>query len=125
MQTLQKITDRVKSFEDACDVLSISAADIIPFKGDNADQLAVNALCKLIAIARALNEGWTPDWDNSSQRKWYPWFWMNNPGFRFYDTLCDFTFARATGGSRLCFKSAELAEYAGKQFLDIYKSFLS
>jgi len=27
-------------------------------------------------------------------------------------------------GSRLCFKSSELAEYAGRQFQDIYKEFM-
>lgn len=82
------------------------------------------AYIQLKLIAKSLNEGWTPDWDNSSQYKYFPWFWMNggSSGFRFYD------YGRwssaSTVGSRLCFKSRELAEYAAKQFLDVYRRFM-
>jgi hypothetical protein len=39
-----------------------------------------------------------------------------------YDVY-DYWRAVASVGSRLCFKSRELAEYAGKQFIDIYTDF--
>jgi hypothetical protein len=81
---------------------------------------------RLKVIVKALNpKGWVADWNNSSQPKWGNWFWMNNPGFRFYGTYFDYAAAYATGGSRLCFSEKKRAEHAAKYFLDVYKSWLS
>ena len=116
----QKITDRVKSFEDTCTVLNIKKQYVFDEDEDTEDEIAYK---KLKVIAKALNEGWTPDWNNSSEYKYYAWFYLNSPGFRF-----DYAGYGCTGsgvGSRLCFRSRELAEYAAKQFTDIYKTFFT
>ena len=73
-------------------------------------------------LCKSLNEDWTPDWDNSNEYKYYPWFKMGSSGFRFGD--CDGWDAVSGVGSRLCFKSRKLAEYAGEQFEDVYKQFM-
>ena len=74
-------------------------------------------------LAKSLNDGWVPDWSNSNEYKYVPWFEMKgSSGFRFY--VCDYWHALSAVGSRLCFKSSELAEYAGKQFQDLYKQFM-
>jgi hypothetical protein len=115
----KKVTDRIKSFEDACKELGISQKvfnESIEY--DAPDEIAYKKM-KLITIA--LNEGWQPNWDDSNERKWRPWFYLNSPGFRFDGSGCGDTFSRSAGGSRLCFKSEELCNYAAKQFLDIYK----
>lgn len=78
----QKITDRVKTFEDACEVLGLNPSTVYDDPANAADEIAYR---KLKIIIKALNEGWTPDWDNSSQAKWRPWFYLNAPGFRFDD----------------------------------------
>lgn len=114
------VRDRVKTFEDACreidcypDQLVVSGVGLI-----DADIKALAAYQKLFIIAKALNEGWTPDWNNGSQYKYYPWFNMEG-GFAFDG---DGSSSRVSDvGSRLCFKSRELAEYAGKQFLHLYE----
>jgi hypothetical protein len=116
----QKITDRVKTFEDACYIVGESYQDfLLDTTNLSKDEIAYK---KLKIITRALNEGWTPDWNNGNERKWFPWFRM--AGFGFGDTGCDFTRSATGVGSRLCFKSEELAEYAGKQFELIYKDLL-
>jgi hypothetical protein len=74
----QRITDRVKTFEDASAVLGIDPDDVVHSSDDADDQ----AYKKLKVIARALNEGWEPNYNDGNQRKWYPWFLMNEPGFR-------------------------------------------
>lgn len=80
----------------------------------------------LIIICRALNEGWTPDWNDSNQAKWYPYFDMRSKsGFGFSYSFYVTWRTSADVGSRLCFKNEELAKYAGKQFENIYKSFLT
>lgn len=114
----QKITDRVKSVKDACEVLGIDSDDLY-LCNDSDDDTAYK---ELKTIVKALNEGWTPDWNNSSEYKWYPWFYLNQPGFRL-NGVCYYSFSAV--GSRLCFKSRELAEYAAKQFESIYKTFFT
>lgn len=120
-KNLLKITDRIKSFKDACEALGLNQDDDL-FNTGIADEVAYK---KLKIIIWVLNEGWVPDWDDSNQRKWFPWFYLDKPGFRFHDTHYGWTFTIATGGSRLCFKSKELAEYAANQFLALYKQFYS
>jgi hypothetical protein len=117
----QKITDRVKTFEDACEVLGVGPS--YSFNStDSKDEIAYK---KLKIIIQALNEGWTPDWSNSNQKKWYPWMKWNGSGFGFSDSYCDYWATRTCVGSRLCFKSEELAIYAAKQFEAIYNDFLT
>jgi hypothetical protein len=115
----QKITDRVKTFEDACEVLGLFPNAVVQ-DGDTVDEAAYK---KLKVIVQALNEGWAPDWSNERQYKWYPYFRMSGFGFSY----TNFVRWRSTSavGSRLCFKSSDLAEYTGQQFLSIYQDFLT
>jgi hypothetical protein len=112
----EKITDRVKSYEDALEVLGRKAPDF--------SNLTLDEVCyiKLKTVIKALNESWTPDWNNGSEQKWYNWFYMDAPGFRCYDASFDCTDSGV--GSRLCFRTRELAEYAAKQFLDLYRGYM-
>ena len=75
-------------------------------------------------LTKSLNEGWEPDWDNSSERKYFPWFNMSSSGSGFSFCVCDDWGTHSSVGSRLCFKSSELAKYAGTQFTDIYKEYM-
>lgn len=120
----QKITDRIKTFEDACAALSYHPKNVLPYANpETNDERACNAFRKLTIIARALNEGWTPDWRNSSQYKYFAWFKDSGSGLSYYAYVC--TNSRTTVGSRLCFSSSELAVYAGQQFESIYREYLS
>jgi len=118
-----KITDRIKTFKDACVELFIEPEEVlIDLQGSaSADEVAYR---KLKVIAAALNEGWSPDWKDSSEYKYYPWFEYSRSGSGFVcsDTFCTHTYAMI--GSRLCFKSSDLAKYAGTQFIDIYNKYL-
>lgn len=112
----QNITDRVKSYEDA----AIITGKTVSFSGDSKDEKAYKMLK---TITEALNEGWTPDWSNSNQPKYYPYFKMSP--FGFCGTVYVWARSDSPVGSRLCFKTAALAEYAGKQFESIYKDLLT
>lgn len=85
---------QIKTFADACKVEGLDAKKVIPdFAGFPAeDRKAMIAHAKLIIIARAANrlanEGkvWIPDWSNSDQFKYSPWYYMSgSAGFRFGD----------------------------------------
>ena len=115
------ITERVKTFEDACKVLGKDAAD--ESWDDYAitdDDKAVNSFIKLRIITAALNEGWTPNWSNYNEPKYYAEFNMaTGDVFKVYLTP---HFSKGTC-AKLCFRTHELAEYAGKQFIGLYKDF--
>lgn len=119
------ITDRVKSFEDACQVLGIST-NVPEVKGlPRKHQKAIIANYKLIVIAEALNEGWKPNWQDSDEYKYYPWFDMSNPaGVGFSDANNTASITNAHVGSRLCLKNRELAIYFGQTFTDLFNDSL-
>ena len=127
-KTEGKITDRIKTFQDACRELSLQEDGFLSLTCNQESMggalKSIAAYSKLIIIAAALNEGWVPDWDNTNQKKWYAWFKMGS-GFGFSGTDCGSWCAGTDAGSRLCFKTAELAEYAGRQFTDMYQDFLT
>jgi len=125
----KNIMERVKSFKDACEILGLceeKLPDVSMLPQEH--QKSIIANYKLIIIISALNEGWKPNWANTDQKKWYSWFEYNRggcaSGFGFSYTACDDWSTSATVGSRLCFKTEELAKYVGKQFLDIYNDYI-
>ena len=119
------VIERVKTFKDVCEELGITVEEALPFNEEltmTPDRVAINAFAKVSLIAKALNEGWFPNWDDSSEYKYYPWFNMtNSSGSGFSRSAFNRSFTHSTVGSRLCFKSSELCEYAVKQFEDVYK----
>lgn len=114
-----KITDRVKTFQDACIVLGLTPSS--DFFTNDWLRPHEAAQRKIETIIEALNEGWKPDWNDSSQYKYRPWFNMSSSGSGFSYDVCGFDYSYSFVGSRLHLKSRELAEYAGKQFVEIYK----
>lgn len=88
---------------------------------------AMVAMYKLITIAEAWNkaDNFVPDYDNTNQYKWFPWFQKRGTaGFVFAFTNCTSLHANANIGSRLCFSTSERAEQFGKQFIDLWNDFL-
>jgi len=119
-----KITDRIKTYEDACAELGINPIDVEVMKsaGFTDDEITYR---KIKTITEALNEGWKPNWNNSNQKKWIPYFNTVSPsGFAFSGTRYACTAPHAGYASRLCFHSEELAAYAGKHFTELYKNFI-
>ena len=79
------ITERVKTFEDACKELGEENPLYVQFRemydnflfegGDNVSDIV--AYLKLRIICAALNEGWEPQFTEDETR-YYPWFWLYN-----------------------------------------------
>lgn len=128
----RKITDTIKTYKDACLLLNLQPRTIEFYSAQtsdpNSDARAVGefAFHQLSVIAEALNEGWVADWSDSSQRKYFPWFEYKKQqsGFGFSHSGFDFAGSAACVGSRLSFRTSELAEYAGKTFIEIYNHLL-
>ena len=143
---LAELRDRAKHGDEEAEVLvnQYDNMNLICSK----DLLAYIKLC---IIASALNEGWKLKF-TEEERRWYPRYlifskkYYNNlseeqkkksrvVGRGGYNANAYFALVSASAnysssdlhmfyGSRLFFKSKELAEYAGKQFIDIYVDYL-
>ena len=117
--------DRIKTYEDACKELGRE-----PYDEKQLEKLGLTkndiAYQKIVVIVEALNEGWKPDVCDSNVERWYPWFKpLGSPSsFAFCDSSYDYEFAFAGSGSRLALKSEQLADYCGKQFLELWKEML-
>ncbi len=109
---------------------------------DNKD---IIAYLKLRIIVAALNEGWHPQF-TLEERRWYPYYKIltndeveemseeeksrvvgragsnavADGGLVYTDTYGASSVSSAGNNYRLAFKSANLAEYAGTQFIDIF-----
>lgn len=151
------VTERVKTFEDACNALGGGHPFVKSLNGyvnhiheEDAPDSDIVAFLKLRIVVAALNEGWTPDWGNKDQRKWYPWYYILteqeyndleeeekcrvvgravNNAYAGGGLVCAFanyvsSHSSTSYGSRLAFKSSELAEYCAKQFGELWAAFL-
>lgn len=117
------MSNRITTFEQACEALGIDPAKLPDFSMlSEQEAKAMLAHYKLCIIAKVLNGGWTPNWNNGKWDKYYPWFDMKN-GFSF--GFVNDRYRRSHFGSRLCFRDSETAEYAGTQFLDLYKEYFT
>ena len=114
------------------------------------DTADIMAYVTLRVITEALNEGWKPQF-TEGERRWYAWYdfltkeeveGMSDEekeerrvvgragsfayaygGLVYSHAYYVSTFSDTNFGSRLAFKNEELAEYAAKQFGDIYADF--
>ena len=143
------ITERVKSFEDACRELGKSHPLVCQYNAIDDVDTNLNAYLKLRIICAALNEGWEPKFTEDEVR-WYPWFWLYTTqeiedmdeqekqerhlistgdyetgyaGFAYASSCNAPSNASTNVGSRLCLKSEALAVYCGKQFIDLWADF--
>lgn len=110
------------------------------------------AYMKLCIIAAALNEGWEPQFTEDEYR-WFPWFtlwteeelkdkseqwkkdhslWLfggsshlaSDCGLAYASSNSAWADSRATYSARLAVKSEELADYFGKQFIEIWADYV-
>lgn len=150
----ENVTERVKSFVDAVNELGndnslVQQYNMLYSEFGSTMAADIVAYLKLRIITAALNEGWEPQFTKDEFR-YFPYFYLYTK--EEYDNLSDkdkqrcvgrssinaladvgLVYADTVGGSatsyphhgvRLAFRTRELAEYAGKQFADIWSDFL-
>lgn len=117
---------RIKTFEDACAELGENHQYVRAYREwmriSYAECEDITAYMKLRVITAALNEGWEPQFAKG-ERRWYVWYKNRDGGLVYAFAVNAGSNSYSYSGVRLAFKSKELAEYAGKQFLDIYKDY--
>ena len=144
----QNIMERVKTFEDACEVLGEYHQYVMAYREWIRIYYSyckdISAYLKLRIICAALNEGWKPTFSDGECR-YYPWFYIYTKEEyeklnedekkkcrvvgQSHDNAYAYTGVQASlssafCSSRLVFKTRELAEYCEKQFIDIWADYL-
>ena len=144
----KNIMERVKTFEDACEVLGEDHQYVKAYREwmriSYAECKDITAYLKLRIICTALNEGWKPKFDGKEYRH-YPWFciytkktykWLDDDekkecrvvGLSHDNAYAGMGVQTLSSGvfssSRIVFKTRELAEYCEKQFIDIWDDYL-
>ena len=150
------VTDRVKTFDDACRELGGGHPYVLAYNNTNLSDTDVAdgnidaiAYLKLRIITAALNNGWSPQFA-PGERRYFPYFRMYfdddinqvilkeksnivsrsshyavvNGGVSVAGAGYDSAYVSASFGTRLAFKTRELAEYAGRQFATLYAEYL-
>lgn len=126
--TSGNILDEIESFDDIVRIAKEKYNRVfhpIDFKNGALAGLSTkeidnaNADRKLNLIDLVLNDGWKPDFTNSNQYKWSPWFKRESGGWVAYGVArCFFYYAYAGVGF---YKDEKTAVFAGQKFLDIFK----
>lgn len=148
------VRERIKTFDDACNELGNEHPYVRAYTSwieheEYDDQSDILTYLKLRIIAAALNEGWEPTFGKDEWR-YFPWFCIyskeeleemdeeersrvvgrayNNAnaygGLAFAYAFNASSYSVTSSGSRLAFKSEELAVYCGQQFIDIWVDFI-
>ncbi len=117
-------TEWLKTFEDACDDQNIDVETFYKQCHDAGLTIDEIAYRELKIIVKSANGGWEPDWDNSNEYKYWPYFDMRTKsGFAFSFTYCAGWATYAAAGSRLVFKTDALCKYIATQFTPTYNKF--
>lgn len=113
----------IKTFDDACACVGIDPKTFHESRKNLSHD--TYAYEQLKVISKALNGGTHMDYTDTDVYKYYPYFKAlgSSVGFSYCVCICDSAFSSV--GSRLTYKSREIAEYAGKQFLDIYNKYIN
>lgn len=150
------VTERIKTFEDACNALGENHPYVVAYNCmndvDEYDAPDILAYMKLRVIVAALNEGWVPTFVED-ERRWAPWFvlYTNEEidrmdaddraklcrvvgrssynaaaygGLAYANANIASSGADSSDAARLAFKTQALAQYAGTQFIEIYRDFI-
>lgn len=118
----KKITDIIKTIEDVYDNLGIIRE--LPYKRPTTkQQRSLNAIYDIQNITKCLNEDDTfPNFNDGNQYKYYPYFVLTVLG-GVVDSWSYYGDSYAHVGFGFCFKTSDLALFAGKQFITIYKDY--
>lgn len=130
------VIGRIKTFEDACNELKMITPVIFSTDCSDLVDKSVLAYAKLCIVAKALNEDWKIDIKDKKQTVWVNWLDLRsvifggtahngaNAGLGFSNSNSAPSSTIPIVGSRLCFKSAELADYCRIQFKDLWIEYL-
>jgi hypothetical protein len=118
------VLSKIKDFKDILKLSNKTLKDILPYqKPTTENQVKINALAKIQLIEEIVNEGWTPNWSNSNEYKYYIWFeFKKSVGWVVYGS---YDFCSDCYGGVSFYKNKKVSDFVSKTFLKEYKEFLT
>ena len=110
----------IKTYEDAVKARKVDDDDII-YPTDRPHIVTYKKICHIIKV---INNGWVPNWSDSNQRKYFPWFAVSPSGSGFSVSACDYHSSNSSVGSRLLTDTSEKASYLASQLQYLYIQYL-
>lgn len=121
--TTNKKPKHLTTWAEVCAYHMLREEDVLPYLNPKTKlEKVVNATVKINYISLALNEGWIPDFNDTSQRKYYPYFVFSAGGWSVFGAAS--WNAVAGVGSGFYYKDEKTALHAAKTFLEIYRDYL-
>ena len=124
----QKITDRIKGWEDLCKEKGLHPVNDLPFPAPKNDhQEGVNAFHVCTMAREVLNEGFRSDFGKTVRYMLYPDVIADSSrpsGFRLSFRVLTYTFADTFAGARLEFVSRNIAKHFFDCFLEHYEKMM-
>ena len=126
---LISVTKQVTSYETACKVLDIKPTYPKFTQCPKQDRKSMIAYHQLTIIIRALNilpngKYWKPNFNNRYGYKWRIWWQVDEDCLGISVANHAPSYTHAFVGSRLLFRSEELADYCAKQFKDLWSDYI-
>jgi hypothetical protein len=114
-------------YQSACKVLGIKPIPELKYR-TNLDDVSVDAYKRLIICIRAKNtidgKPWVPVYDGNETHYW-PYFRKNTSGFGFSHAAYGHWLTRTDVGSRLEYRSRQLAEEGAREFESLYNDYFN
>ena len=116
--------ESIKTIEDAIKILGEKDEEVSLLKDMQHVSLPQHIIAEqeLVVIIKAVNSGWTPDFSNRNEYKYFPWWYL---GKNFSLSSVDCYDSHSSVPRRLCLETREKAEYVSKQFKNLYEQYLN
>ncbi len=118
----------VLSFEEACKITGDDSLKVLPYPNpSNPEEEVSNAHRKLRIFAKAFKGTWIANYNDRSQKKWFPVFnWdANKSAFVFSHSSYYYDLTFTNVGVRLVFPTEEMSDDFAKNYIDIFNTILA
>lgn len=100
----------ILSFDEVCEQLGVE------------DNNQLSSFEKLKLISKVANQGWCPNWNNTDEAKYFPYFEYKEGVFSF--SVVGYARTNMTVPSALLYQSDDLAYFMGVYYFDLYEEYL-
>lgn len=117
------LSNPIEKFQNFLDIESEVGEIELPYCIITTDpfEKQLNGSLQMLNIAKAYNQGWVPNWDDTNEDKWTNYAYKSGGG---WVLVCNFWNSSASFCSGVCFQKREYVEDVNKKFSEIVKAYL-
>lgn len=117
------LSNPIEKFQNFLDIESELGEIELPYSIITTDpfEKQLNASLQMLNIAKAYNQGWIPNWDDTNEAKWSNYAYRSDGS---WSVVCRYHCRNASLVSGVCFQKREYVEDVNKKFPEIVKAYL-